>query len=161
MSSSCSQEKKPQTSACCQSASPSADGLFKRFKEMIPNALAFARQAKSQGKKIAGIFCEYTPRELFFAADVIPICMCGGQVSTIPEAEKELPSNLCPLIKSSYGHHLLKSNPFMEMADLLVAETTCDGKKKMYELMSPAPACACHGTSPEARPGNRFQALVR
>jgi benzoyl-CoA reductase/2-hydroxyglutaryl-CoA dehydratase subunit BcrC/BadD/HgdB len=29
-----------------------------------------------------------------------------------------------------------KDNPFLEMADLLVAETTCDGKKKMYELLS-------------------------
>jgi benzoyl-CoA reductase/2-hydroxyglutaryl-CoA dehydratase subunit BcrC/BadD/HgdB len=30
---------------------------------------------------------------------------------------------------------LLGSNPFLEMAGLIVAETTCDGKKKMYELM--------------------------
>ncbi len=105
------------------------------FREMIPNTLAAVKEAKANGKKIAGIFCEYTPRELFFAADVLPVCMCGGQESTIAEAEKELPANLCPLIKSSYGHALLKGNPLMEMADLFVAETTCDGKKKMYELL--------------------------
>ncbi|MBN1257692.1 MAG: 2-hydroxyacyl-CoA dehydratase, partial [Planctomycetes bacterium] len=44
--------------------------------------------------------------------------------------------NLCPLIKSTYGYHVQQSNPFLEMSDLIVAETTCDGKKKMYELMS-------------------------
>ena len=49
---------------------------------------------------------------------------------------RELPANLCPLIKSTFGYHIEGSNPFLEMADLVVAETTCDGKKKMYELMA-------------------------
>ncbi len=129
---SCSQER-PKNTEC--SGGGSASGPLEHFQKMIPNALAYAKEAKTNGKKVAGIYCEYTPRELFFAADVIPILMCGGQESTVSEAEKELPSNLCPLIKSSYGHALLKTNPFMEMADILVAETTCDGKKKMYELL--------------------------
>jgi len=103
---------------------------------MVPNAVATVTKAKEDGKRIAGIFCEYTPRELFWAADILPVCMCGGQQATIPEAEKELPVNLCPLIKSSYGHFRSRKNPFMEMADLYVAETTCDGKKKMFELMA-------------------------
>jgi benzoyl-CoA reductase/2-hydroxyglutaryl-CoA dehydratase subunit BcrC/BadD/HgdB len=51
-------------------------------------------------------------------------------------AEKVLPSNLCPLIKSTFGYSLQKANPFLEMSDFLVAETTCDGKKKMYELLA-------------------------
>jgi benzoyl-CoA reductase/2-hydroxyglutaryl-CoA dehydratase subunit BcrC/BadD/HgdB len=54
----------------------------------------------------------------------------------IPAAESRLPANLCPLIKSTYGYSVTKANPFLEMADLLVAETTCDGKKKMYELLA-------------------------
>jgi benzoyl-CoA reductase/2-hydroxyglutaryl-CoA dehydratase subunit BcrC/BadD/HgdB len=53
----------------------------------------------------------------------------------IAPAEEHLPANLCPLIKSTYGYHIRRANPFLEMADLVVAETTCDGKKKMYELM--------------------------
>jgi benzoyl-CoA reductase/2-hydroxyglutaryl-CoA dehydratase subunit BcrC/BadD/HgdB len=80
--------------------------------------------------------CEYAPRELIMAAGGIPVCLCGGSAETIPAAEKELPSALCPLIKSTYGYHVEKSNPFLEMADLIVAETTCDGKKKMFELMA-------------------------
>ncbi len=137
MNSDCSgNPPQPQPSECCQTKSTCAQSPIARFENMIPNALAFAQDAKAKGQKIAGIFCEYAPRELFFAAGMVPICMCGGQQSTIPEAETELPSNLCPVIKSSYGHHLKKSNPFLEMSDLIVAETTCDGKKKMYELMS-------------------------
>ena len=102
---------------------------------MIPNCLAYATAAKEQGKPIVGILCEYTPRELIIAAGAVPVCLCGGSEKMIPPAEQDLPANLCPLIKSTYGYHVEKKNPFLEMADLLVAETTCDGKKKMYELM--------------------------
>ena len=66
----------------------------------------------------------------------MPVCLCGGSAETIGPAEEHLPANLCPLIKSTYGYHVQKANPFLEMADLIVAETTCDGKKKMYELMA-------------------------
>jgi benzoyl-CoA reductase/2-hydroxyglutaryl-CoA dehydratase subunit BcrC/BadD/HgdB len=69
------------------------------------------------------------------AADAVPVCLCGGSAEMIPPAEEHLPANLCPLVKSTYGYHIQKVNPFLEMADLIVAETTCDGKKKMYELM--------------------------
>jgi len=103
---------------------------------MIKNCLEYARAAQADGRRIVGIMCEYTPRELIMAAGGVPVCLCGGSAKTIPEAEEVLPANLCPLIKSTYGYHAQKSNPFLEMADLLVAETTCDGKKKMYELMA-------------------------
>lgn len=82
-----------------------------------------------------GIMCEYAPRELIMAAGGIPVCLCGGDADTIPAAETRLPSNLCPLVKSTYGYLVQHSNPFLEMADLVIAEATCDGKKKMFELM--------------------------
>jgi benzoyl-CoA reductase/2-hydroxyglutaryl-CoA dehydratase subunit BcrC/BadD/HgdB len=103
---------------------------------MIGNCLEYAQAAKGQGKPVVGILCEFTPREVILAAGALPVCLCGGSAATIPAAEADLPANLCPLIKSTYGYHLQKSNPFLEMADLIVAETTCDGKKKMYELMA-------------------------
>ena len=103
---------------------------------MIGNCLDFASQAKERGRPIVGIMCEFTPRELIMAAGGVPVCLCGGDAGTIPAAEEQLPSNLCPLIKSTYGYHLGRENPFLEMAALVVAETTCDGKKKMFELMA-------------------------
>ncbi|HEX2971659.1 MAG TPA: double-cubane-cluster-containing anaerobic reductase [Tepidisphaeraceae bacterium] len=102
---------------------------------MIPNCLAYAQEAKSAGRRIVGIMCEFTPRELILAAGGVPVCLCGGSAKMIPPAEQCLPANLCPLIKSTFGYHITGSNPFIEMADLIVAETTCDGKKKMFELM--------------------------
>ena len=106
------------------------------FADMIPNAIAYARDAKAAGRPIVGIMCEYTPRELILAAGAVPVCLCGGSVDTIGPAEEHLPANLCPLIKSTYGYHVTGANPLLEMCDLLVAETTCDGKKKMYELLA-------------------------
>ncbi|MFC1597018.1 double-cubane-cluster-containing anaerobic reductase [Planctomycetota bacterium] len=126
-------------SACCQGTSPEAhdEGAPSTwFGRMIQNCLEFARAEKQAGKRIVGILCEYTPRELILAAGGVPVCLCGGSLKTIPAAEKHLPSNLCPLIKSTFGYHVERGNPFLEMADLVVGETTCDGKKKMYELMA-------------------------
>jgi benzoyl-CoA reductase/2-hydroxyglutaryl-CoA dehydratase subunit BcrC/BadD/HgdB len=109
---------------------------FEYFANSIEHELEFVETEKRSGRKIAGIYCEYTPRELILAAGALPVCLCGTSNTTIPEAEKTLPSNLCPLIKSSFGYFTTGSCPFIEMADILIAETTCDGKKKMYEIMA-------------------------
>ena len=106
------------------------------FAQMIPNCCRYATAMKAAGHPVVGILCEYTPRELIMAAGAVPVCLCGGSAATIPTAEEHLPANLCPLIKSTYGYHLQRSNPLLEMADLVVGETTCDGKKKMFELMA-------------------------
>ena len=109
---------------------------LRHFDNMIGNCYDYAMAAKERGRPVVGIMCEYTPRELIMAAGGVAVCLCGGSADTIPAAERHLPSNLCPLIKSTYGYLVEKSNPFLEMSDLIVAETTCDGKKKMFELMA-------------------------
>ncbi len=118
--------------ACCSTPS----NVNTRFDRMIENCYDFAVQAKANGQKIVGIMCEYTPREIIMAAGAMPVCLCGGSHEMTAPAEQDLPAGLCPLIKSTYGYYRTKKNPFLEMADLVVAETTCDGKKKMYELMA-------------------------
>lgn len=125
----------PQCSSQKLGASGPTNSPLAWFGKMIENCYEYATDAKSKGRHIVGIMCEYTPRELIMAADAIPVCLCGGSAEMIPPAEEHLPANLCPLIKSTYGYHIKKANPFLEMAELIVAETTCDGKKKMYELM--------------------------
>jgi benzoyl-CoA reductase/2-hydroxyglutaryl-CoA dehydratase subunit BcrC/BadD/HgdB len=113
-----------------------AETVYQWFAKMLGRCHQYAVEAKAAGRPVVGILCEYTPRELILAAGGVPVCLCGGSAATIPAAEQHLPANLCPLIKSTCGYHVQRSNPFLEMADLVVAETTCDGKKKMYELMA-------------------------
>jgi benzoyl-CoA reductase/2-hydroxyglutaryl-CoA dehydratase subunit BcrC/BadD/HgdB len=123
---------------CCQSSAARAEALPKPlawFAGMMDHCYDYAEAAKTEGRPIVGILCEFTPREIILAAGAMPVCLCGGSAATIPAAEQFLPANLCPLIKSTFGHLVQRSNPFLEWADLVVAETTCDGKKKMFELM--------------------------
>ena len=123
--------------SCCNTqGAATGKGPFAWFEQMIEHCHEYAKTEKAAGRPVVGIMCEYTPRELIMAAGAVPVCLCGGSAKTIPAAEQHLPANLCPLIKSTYGYHVSRGNPFLEMADLVVGETTCDGKKKMYELMA-------------------------
>jgi len=93
-------------------------------------------QAKADGRKVIGFYCLYSPTEIAVAADAIPLPLCGTRNDPIEKAEEILPRNLCPLIKSSFGFAASGSCPYFESSDLIVADTTCDGKKKMFELLS-------------------------
>lgn len=129
----------PPAPKCETASSPPEDAAPLRwFSDMIDHCFDFAETAKGQGRPIVGIMCEFTPREIILAAGGVPVCLCGGSAATIPVAEQYLPANLCPLIKSTFGYHVKGSNPFLNWADLIVAETTCDGKKKMFELLAEA-----------------------
>ena len=48
------------------------------------------------GGRLVGMFCSYTPLELFDAADVAIVALCGTSNEPIEDAEKVLPKNLCP-----------------------------------------------------------------
>jgi benzoyl-CoA reductase/2-hydroxyglutaryl-CoA dehydratase subunit BcrC/BadD/HgdB len=98
------------------------------------NVLAL-KNAKESGRKVVGTYCLYSPAELIVAAGAIPVSLCGTSQNPIAAAEKVLPRALCPLIKSSYGFAITDTCPYFHFADMLLAETTCDGKKKMYELL--------------------------
>lgn len=90
---------------------------------------------KDKGTKFVGIYCAFTPRELIAAAGAVPVSLCAGSQKPIETAEKHLPRNLCPLIKASYGHALEDSCPYFHFLDYIFADATCDGKKKMFELL--------------------------
>lgn len=109
---------------------------FDTFADARKQGFITMKELKDSGKKVAGTFCTYTPVELFMAADMTYVGLCSTSDETIPDAEKELPRNLCPLIKSSYGFAVTEKCPYMFFSDIVVGETTCDGKKKMYEMLS-------------------------
>jgi benzoyl-CoA reductase/2-hydroxyglutaryl-CoA dehydratase subunit BcrC/BadD/HgdB len=90
---------------------------------------------KDAGGVVVGTFCTYVPEELIIASGGIAVGLCGGAEVAPEEVAKYLPQNICPLIKSSLGFKLAKVCPYYESCDLLVGETTCDGKKKFYEIL--------------------------
>ena len=90
---------------------------------------------QKKGGKVFGTFCVYVPDEIVFAADAIATGLCGGSQFWVPGGEKVLPANTCPLIKASVGARLDRTCPFFRIADMFIGETTCDGKKKAYEIL--------------------------
>ena len=90
---------------------------------------------KEKGGKVVGTFCLYVPDEVILAAGGVSVGLCGGAQFSVPDAEIVLPRNLCPLIKSFFGFKLSLVCPYFEAADFVVGETTCDGKKKVWELL--------------------------
>lgn len=91
---------------------------------------------QKKGGKVFGTFCVYVPDEIVFAADGIATGLCGGSQFWVPGGEKVLPANTCSLIKASVGARLDKTCPFFKIADMFVGETTCDGKKKAWEILA-------------------------
>lgn len=108
------------------------DSLAEAQKEKFINL----KKLKDDGGKVVGIYCSYVPTELIYAAGAIPVSLCATSDKPIAAGERDLPKNLCPLIKASYGHAITDTCPFFYFSDLIIGETTCDGKKKMYELLN-------------------------
>jgi benzoyl-CoA reductase/2-hydroxyglutaryl-CoA dehydratase subunit BcrC/BadD/HgdB len=98
--------------------------------------LQYVKSRKAQNHPVAGIYCGYAPIELLHAMNVVPAVLCAFSQAPIATAETVLPANLCPLIKSSFGFIQEGTCPFYALSDVVVAETTCDGKKKMFELIA-------------------------
>ena len=109
---------------------------MKEFERASELSLLGLTEHKEAGGKVAGLYCLFAPTELVRAAGAIPVSLCGKKEAPIPAAEKTLPPNLCPLIKSSYGYAVTDTCPFFGASDFILGETTCDGKKKMFELMA-------------------------
>lgn len=90
---------------------------------------------KNAGRKVIGSFCVFVPEEIVRAADATLVGLCTGADFATEEVEKILPRNTCSLIKSAFGFKLGKVCPYIESADMIVGENTCDGKKKSYEIL--------------------------
>lgn len=110
--------------------------IFEEFGEKRREAFLEVKEYKDRGVPVVGMYCAYFPTELAMAVGAIPVGLCSFSNETVTAAERELPKSMCPLVKSSYGFAIEDKCPFFHFADLVIGETTCDGKKKMYELMA-------------------------
>jgi benzoyl-CoA reductase/2-hydroxyglutaryl-CoA dehydratase subunit BcrC/BadD/HgdB len=121
-----SQENRPEAMAYFDFVIGEIHGL--RVKELMDH--------KASGGKVVGLFCVFVPEDLILAAGAVPVGLCAGTQFSVPDAEDVLPRNPCALIKSSFGFKLGRTCPYVQASDFVIGETTCDGKKKMYELLA-------------------------
>ena len=109
--------------------------IFEEFGEQRKRSFLEIKEYKDRGIPVVGTYCAYFPPELAIAAGAIPVALCSFAEETILAAERFMPRSMCPLVKSSYGFAIEDKCPLFHFSDLIVGETTCDGKKKMYEMM--------------------------
>ncbi len=121
-------------------AQPNRPGKMAYFDEMISEIhggrVKEILAAKKAGKPIVGTFCVYIPEELVLAAGGVCVGLCGGSQASVPDAEKVLPRNICPMVKSAYGFRVGKICPYFQAVDFVYGETTCDAKKKTWEILN-------------------------
>jgi benzoyl-CoA reductase/2-hydroxyglutaryl-CoA dehydratase subunit BcrC/BadD/HgdB len=119
------QNNRPESMAYFNFVMSEIHGL--RIKELLDE--------KAAGRKVIGSFCVFVPEEIVRAADATLIGLCTGADFATEEVDKLLPRNTCSLIKSAFGFKLGKVCPYIESANMIVGENTCDGKKKSYEIL--------------------------
>jgi benzoyl-CoA reductase/2-hydroxyglutaryl-CoA dehydratase subunit BcrC/BadD/HgdB len=109
------------------------------FDDMVSNIFTGRIQelvdAKGEGRPVIGTFCVYVPEEIIQAANGVCIGLCGGSQGSIADAEKILPRNICPMVKSAFGFKVGRLCPLFQAVDFVYGETTCDAKKKTWELL--------------------------
>jgi len=120
-----SQKERPEGMGYFDFVMSEVHGL--RIKELLDE--------KAAGRKIVGCYCVFVPEELVLAANATLVGLCAGADFATDAVERLLPRNTCALIKSTFGFKLGKVCPYLESADMVVGENTCDGKKKAYETL--------------------------
>lgn len=87
-------------------------------------------------KPVVGTFCAMVPEEIISACGAYPIRLCGGNYTAQLAGDEYAPRDSCPVVKSVVGSFDMKLLPIYEKCDLAIVPTSCDGKKKMTEVLA-------------------------
>lgn len=118
------QASRPETMEYFNFVMSEVHGL--RIKELL--------DAQAQGRIVVGSFCTFVPEELVVALDGVMVGLCAGAEFAPQLVDQVLPRTTCSLIRGAFGFAMAKVCPYLAAADLIVGETTCDGKKKAWEI---------------------------
>jgi benzoyl-CoA reductase/2-hydroxyglutaryl-CoA dehydratase subunit BcrC/BadD/HgdB len=92
----------------------------------IKNQLTQLKEARQKGTKVIGFFPgNYVPEEIIYASGAIPICLAHGSLDAAEAALTEVPDKICPFARAQIGEKLLKTNPYYNMIDMLIAPVSC------------------------------------
>ena len=119
--------------------------VFEEFNEQRKKSFLRIKEIKDQGTPVIGVFCTYFPQEIAMAMGACVVGLCSTSDETVADAEKDLPKNLCPLIKSSYGFAKTDKCPFFYFngfSQLKASEFFVFRKMEMPETDN-HPLCGC------------------
>ena len=131
-----SQERLHEKTHLSQKNRPRAMKLFdEAFHASHRGRVAEIVERRAKGGKAIGTFCIYVPDEIAYAADVLTIPLCGGSGWSVNYADKMFPRDICPLVRSTFGMAFSGTCPYGKLMDFALGETTCDAKKKVWDLL--------------------------
>lgn len=96
----------------------------------------FVNKIEWDEKPVVGTFCAMVPEELIMAAEGLPVRLCGGNYIAQIAGDEFGPRDSCPVVKSVIGGFDQGLLPAYEKCQLAIVPTSCDGKKKMAEILA-------------------------
>lgn len=104
--------------------------LLSPFRDLLLSRHEVAKGWKTKGKRVIGWSCTYTPEELIYAADALPVMVFGDVESTKP-ADVYLPVNTCSFARSCFNAALKGDYNYLSG---FVASSSCDSRDKIFDL---------------------------
>ena len=101
-----------------------------KFRELFETRDAVAAEWKKTGKKIVGCVSTYTPEEIIYAAEALPVGVLG-KVESFSKADAYLPSFACQFMRG-FLEMLLEGRH--EYLDLVTLPSLCDSMRGFYAI---------------------------
>ena len=98
-------------------------------------------EEQKKGRKVFGTFCVYVPDEVVIAADGIVTGLCGGSQFWVPDGEKVLPKNMCPLVKASVGARLGRTCHSSVLQTCMSGKLHVMAKRKLMKFLGKTFRC--------------------
>jgi benzoyl-CoA reductase/2-hydroxyglutaryl-CoA dehydratase subunit BcrC/BadD/HgdB len=107
-----------------------------KLKTLLEDRQLGLQEAKEKGVKIIGYFPgNYVPEEIIYASGAIPVCLCdGGNSQPAETALSVVPQIICPFSRALIGERILRTKPYYDLLDMVVAPVTCQHLKKVAEI---------------------------
>jgi len=104
--------------------------LLEQFRALISTENKFIKGWKHQNKPVLGYACSYTPEEIIYAGEILPIRVLGS-LEPPKLADVYLPVNVCSFAKSCFNKALKGE---YRLLDGYVVSNSCDNQNKTYDL---------------------------
>jgi len=100
------------------------------FRKALSNRHEPAKLWKSRSRPVVGWTCTYTPEEVIYAAQALPV-MVWGSLGETNLADAYMPSNSCSFARSCFNAALRGEYNYL---DGFVESTSCDNREKTYDM---------------------------
>lgn len=106
------------------------------YEDARRNAFISALNLKSAGGSLCGIFGFAFPKEIVWAADMVPVNVFSIDDSNTAAAEQLWGKEYCSLLKASYGYAVTGKCPFMYFSDLIAMADFCKAKHELLDKLA-------------------------